>query len=102
MPGYVRQERTCRATGTPVQVLDLSHEDSVLEAYPGERWATFCVEHGTFVTHPSLELAKWHAPDPRGWCMPCCDILKAEEDAAQARLVADLAAFQALEPWLNT
>lgn len=74
---YIRQERVARSTGTTVQVLDLADPESEFESEVDDlgavlnQWATVCVDHGIICTHPTLRLARWHAPAPEGWCEPC-------------------------------
>lgn len=93
----VRQARRARVTGTVVEVWDLDDPDAeVPRAEPvplawdedgnllawedADRWATYCCEHGEFVTHRTLRLAGLHAVDPRGWCSRCAE--KAERALA--------------------
>ncbi len=87
MTGTVRQAHRSRVTGTVVEVWDLDAPDAEImrDRQPtawdddgnvtawdeGDRWATFCVDHGEFVTHRTLALARWHAPQPQHWCEQC-------------------------------
>lgn len=83
---YVRYEVTSPVTGTRVQVVDLSHDESTRE--PGriveqrdiegvpvkfrlQRWAALCLEHDVAVEHEVLSDAKVSADDPSDWCARC-------------------------------
>jgi bifunctional non-homologous end joining protein LigD len=74
---YVRQRRRSRALGVEVTVYDAAHPDSVFSADDGGRWITMC-EHGLFVQHDTLKLARHHAPAPDGWCGTCQEIAEAK------------------------
>jgi len=58
-----------KETGTLVVVLN-AHEQG-LDDDPENPWATFCDDHGRFVSHSTLQLARSHASAPTGWCEPC-------------------------------
>lgn len=71
MSTYIRWQGKVRETKTVVQILDLAHADSELDVDGDLRWATFCMDHGLFVTHPTSQLAWDHAAHPLGWCGGC-------------------------------
>ena len=83
----VVQARRARSTGTIVEVWDLDAPDAEFDRDrqpadydidgnvtawdEGDRWATACTDHGVFVTHSTLRLARRHAPVPEEWCDDC-------------------------------
>lgn len=66
--GCVSQAKS-RVTGTLVGVYHAGQAG--MEDDPETPWATVCEEHNTLVCHPTLALAKVHAPDPTVWCDGC-------------------------------
>jgi hypothetical protein len=62
MPDYagLRYYARARTTGTHVGVYDGEEAD-------GGRWQTVCEEHGSVISHETLELARQHAPHPEEW-----------------------------------
>jgi hypothetical protein len=68
LAGCVSQSRS-RITGTLVGIYH--GEQSGMESDPDVPWVTVCEAHNTLVGHPSLRLARHHAPDPTGWCQDC-------------------------------
>lgn len=73
---YVRRRTVNRQTSTTIEVLDLKHPDSVITPDPN-RWATFCVDHGEFVTHATIADAEGWAAQPATWCERCQYLLVA-------------------------
>jgi hypothetical protein len=81
-----------RETGTEIHVWDLDAPDAEIEREvsaeawdddgnvtrwaKGDRWATFCNDHGTFCTHRTRKLAESHAAVPSGWCEDCAEIVE--------------------------
>lgn len=82
--GYVGllQMRRARSTGTMVGVYN---RDGMGTGEDELKYTTVCEDHGTLVGHPSLALAKSHAPCPEGWCDECREIIrsKGREGGAQ-------------------
>jgi hypothetical protein len=68
---HVRQSRRNRQTGTTVEVWDCRVSGSPVAAEPDNPWVTFCVDHGTFASHPTSTLARSHAAYPQVWCVLC-------------------------------
>lgn len=68
--------RRTRRTGTTVTVCH--GDDAGLDTTPegGGAWYTIC-EHGTTISHATLKLARWHAPEPDAWCDECHDAREA-------------------------
>lgn len=66
--GCVLQKKA-RQTGTLVGVYNA--EQAGIDSEPTDPWASVCETHGTFVCHSSLQLAKAHSADPKGWCDHC-------------------------------
>lgn len=83
---YIRLDLVSPVTGTRVQVLDLTHDESTRG--PGRlvvsrnadgtpvrvrllRWGSACVEHDQVVEHEVLTDAKASADDPTDWCVFC-------------------------------
>lgn len=64
----VIQERTARATGTVVQVVD--NRDGGFDA-ADLGWFTVCVDHGGVCSHPTRKLAVDWPPVPDQWCPDC-------------------------------
>jgi hypothetical protein len=75
LAGCVSQSRS-RITGTLVGIYH--GEQSGMEDDPEIPWQTVCEDHGSIVGHPSLKLAKEHAPDPSQWCEDCRTALEAK------------------------
>ncbi len=71
MPDYAGlvQYRRARSTGTHVGIYN-NAQAGIGEGDPNP-WSTVCEEHGGIVTHPTLELARAHAPRPDDWCPTC-------------------------------
>lgn len=63
-----RQRHRARENGRVVIVVDGEEQGLDVE---GGRWYTICDEHGAAVPHDTLALARWHAPNPTGWCEDC-------------------------------
>lgn len=77
MTGPVRQSRRNRQTGTRVEVCDTHHPESpVADDHDGNRWATLCVDHTCYATHPTAELAMGWAAEPSVWCAGCAAIIR--------------------------
>lgn len=64
----VVESRRRRSTGTVVDVID--NRDGGFDT-DDLAWITLCVEHGNYCSHPTRELARWHAPHPATWCAEC-------------------------------
>jgi hypothetical protein len=64
----IRQAQRSRDSGHIVSIYD--GIAAGLDTSAG-RWQTVCEEHGTIISHETFELARWHAPDPLGWCEAC-------------------------------
>lgn len=58
-----------RQTGTRVSIYDGILAG--IEDDPDCKWCTVCEDHGLIVCHPTLTIARSHAPDPLGWCEGC-------------------------------
>lgn len=69
-PDYagLRYYAKARTTGTHVGVYD--GEEAGMDT-DGGRWQTVCEEHGSVISHDTLELARQHAPQPEEWCEVC-------------------------------
>lgn len=65
------QQRRAKSTGTLVGVYH--GEQSGMETDPAEPWLTVCEAHSSLVAHPTLALAKRHAPFPESWCEECAE-----------------------------
>jgi hypothetical protein len=74
-PGaYIRKDRTRRATGSRVQVLDLRAEDAPADAVKpkgGQHFATHCVTHGTTEHHDTYGAAYKASKVSHEWCGKC-------------------------------
>jgi hypothetical protein len=68
LAGCVTQRRN-QITRTLVGVYHASQAG--LDNDPTTPWYTVCEVHNRLVGHRSLELALYHAADPRGWCGVC-------------------------------
>lgn len=66
----ITQRRLRKSTGTTTQVMDLAHPDSE-EPMVGNRWATKCLDHGSFDTWADKGMAKRMAAAPDQWCAGC-------------------------------
>ena len=75
--GY-RSAHFARTTGTLVVVVD-AVEQGLSDGRSDGRWAAVCDDHKTLVTTDTLQLARYHAADPTGWCEDC-QAAAAEED----------------------
>ena len=42
----------------------------------GGRWYSVCEEHGVLCSHRNLNLARFHAGAPWGWCEDCRQVLR--------------------------
>lgn len=69
LAGCVSQHKA-KATGTVVGVYHA--KQSGMEVGEDDcPWLTVCEDHGVLVSHPTLKLAKHHAPCPDEWCHKC-------------------------------
>ncbi|MEV4255504.1 hypothetical protein AB0J52_20310, partial [Spirillospora sp. NPDC049652] len=75
---YIRKDRTRRATGSRVQVLDLRGTDAPADAIaPAERdgkplnYAARCVTHDTHTHHATYAAAYKAAKTSADWCPAC-------------------------------
>jgi hypothetical protein len=63
-----RQRRTARDNGVTVLIVDGEAQGLDLD---GGRWYLVCEKHDTWVPCDTFKLARWHAPNPSGWCEDC-------------------------------
>jgi hypothetical protein len=73
------QRRRCQQTGLSVGIY--YNEQALFDVDAGP-WSTVCEEHGCVVGHPTLQLARDHAPDPEGWCEDCRERAEQRLEAA--------------------
>jgi hypothetical protein len=64
----IREAHFARSTGTLVAILNGA--EAGLDTSGGP-WSTLCDDHSTCIAHDTLQLARWHASAPEGWCEEC-------------------------------
>lgn len=63
--------KVTRARQTGALVAVVRSAESGVDEDPANPWATWCEDHGQFVTHETRRLAEGWASEPASWCPGC-------------------------------
>jgi hypothetical protein len=68
----IHHESRNRKTGTRIMIID-NRQGSF--DVGGQKWITFCDDHGNYCEHETLKLASRHYAHPEGWCGDCEEMM---------------------------
>lgn len=69
--GPIESTRVAKSSGTRVQVLDLTDQESTIISPNRESYATRCVAHSTLAFYTGISTARARASHPEVWCHDC-------------------------------